>query len=132
MIFKRLVYIIMTVLVLLADSGQTIYAHTCLRTNRTKLAFTNASCCHKAAVKDGKRSFRKPSCCRINATVARQIMPSNVNPSNQIDVAAAPVFVAEIFKVSSPLSSMVATDAIGFVPESPGKADILFTRVFRC
>lgn len=132
MIFKRLVYIVMTVLVLFAGSGQTIYAHTCLKTGRTTLAFTNATCCHKKAVKNEQCSFKKPSCCQVNAAFSGQVVPATVQASGQIKVSVIPVFVQEIFNVFNPLQSVIVTDVFGLVPEPFGKSDILFTRVFRC
>ena len=132
MIFKRLVYILMTALVLFADGGQTIYAHTCLKTHSTSLALSNASCCHKKAVPLSGHVFKKPSCCFVNATMVKHGIPAQIQLVEQLKIQAPVSVVLALFSAYVAIPFITILNGRSPSPEPLRAADILFTQVFRC
>ena len=132
MIFKRLVYILMTVLVLFADGGQTIYAHTCIKTQRTILAFNSKSCCHQKAAPPGGPVFKKSSCCIVNATMVKHGLPGQISTVEQVKLST-PVVEAQGFLVGCvSVPAIFISYCRSSCSEQFHTADILFTQVFRC
>ncbi len=132
MIFKRLVYILITVLVLFADGGQTIYAHTCLKTHRTALAFNNQSCCHKKQSPLSGPVFKKPSCCIINATMVKHGVPCQIPIIEQVKLATPIIYAPGLLIAFISLPAILTSYCRSSSSELLNTADILFTRVFRC
>jgi hypothetical protein len=130
---KRMLYLLMVAVLLLADSGQTIYAHTCLKTNHTSLALSNgANCCGMKAAEKGALSFNKASCCRVTPTLIKHVAPAKVQLAARINVVIQPVFASDVFKISIPYSSDPSLYIRSSSPEPASAVDISFTQVFRC
>ena len=132
MIFKRLVYILITVLVLFADGGQTIYAHTCLKTHRTALAFNNQSCCHKKQSPLSGPVFKKPSCCVINATMVKHGVPGQIPTVEKVKLSTPIISAPGLLIAFISLPVIIISNGRSSSPEPLNTADILLTRVFRC
>jgi len=119
---------------LLADSGQTIYAHTCLKKNRTSISLTNAAtCCHKKVAGKESCSFKKQNCCQVNSTLVKQVVPGRVQTGGQFKIVLQSFVAVEIFEAyNSSTIVFICGNHRSSAPEPLGKADILFTQVFRC
>jgi hypothetical protein len=132
MIFRRLVYITFTILLLFADSGQTIYAHTCLKTNRTSITFAKVVPCCKNKATDKGISFNKANCCRVNSALMKQVVPAKIQLPTQLKIAVQVIFAGGFFNVFASGVSGLPFYISGSSPEPLSKAGILFTQVFRC
>jgi hypothetical protein len=144
MIARRLALTFLTLLILFADSGQMIYAHTCLKSNHTSLSlFTPASdccgkeettkriCCAKKAAEQKKNcALGKMDCCSVSAKYIKQSFPSGEMKLSLKEVEKPLAALVTLFAAFINIPS----DKISYIVETalpPGKADIRFTQVFR-
>lgn len=83
MLFKRFICLLTAVLLLFADSGQMLYARTCLKTGEMSLSFSPpANCGHtsqhgccknkQTANHASATNFSKGPCCSINQALVKQ------------------------------------------------------------
>lgn len=67
MFAKRIVALLLTLFILLADSGQMLYAHTCLKNNTTEFSFFKQNDCCKKTDASQCCQVKKTSCCIVNS-----------------------------------------------------------------
>lgn len=72
MLIKRFVILFFTMLLLFTDSGQMLYAHTCLKTNHTHYSISSPKHCCVNEKKESNCSITKSSCCEISSTYLKQ------------------------------------------------------------
>ena len=142
MFLKRIVTLFITLLILFADSGQMIYAHTCFKSNKTSLSlYTPDDCCDKEVSKKSccakKVSEHKDdctigdkACCSVSSKYVKQAFPNN-----EVKLSVAKVIKHALAEVNL-FSAYVAIpqNKISFhssVPLLRCKDDIRFTGVFR-
>jgi hypothetical protein len=141
MVAKRMLVGFLTLIILFADSGQMIYAHTCLQSKHTSVSLYSPagccikiektkSCCAKKAVAEKKNcALGKMPCCSVSAKYVKQSFPSNeIKLAETADLKEA-IFELPLFSVY-PLQIAQKT----FFPPVPllqSKDDIRFTGVFR-
>ncbi len=102
MLLKRVITFILTLLILFADSGQTIYAHTCLKSKRTNISIGNPKRCCAESKSTGHCTLKKSSCCEVSSKLLKQgfinqptterkevILESIVLPTSQLFVFCA-------------------------------------------
>jgi hypothetical protein len=141
MLLKRIIPVFLTLLILFADSGQMIYAHTCYKSNQTSISLFSAdtccgkekvkkNCCTKQAEEKKSCSLGKMSCCSVSSTYLKQSFPTNEVKAS----VTAPV--GEIFIELNLFSTYIIDSAPKVFLQSPppslrSKDDISFARVFR-
>lgn len=141
--FNSIVSVLLTAIILLAEAGQMVYAHTCFKSNETSFSLyapahcndekTEKSCCEKKQRSRAEECINSTeSCCGISAKYVQQSFPAREtewkNPSivKQVVFAVVP-FLTTYFSAVSPV-------AYGLVSSSP---PLLFSYssflcVFRC
>lgn len=72
MFIKRLVVLFVTFLLLFADSGQMLYAHTCLKTNHTHYSISSPKHCCVNEKDESNCSIKKSSCCEVSSKYLKQ------------------------------------------------------------
>src|SRR5687767_13181279 len=89
MFLKRMTTLILTSLILFADSGQMIYAHTCFKSMHTSFSLyapadccpkkeIAKSCCAKKAINENKNcALGKMACCSVSSKYVKQSFPAN-------------------------------------------------------
>ena len=130
MLIKRAINIFLILLILLADSGQTIYAHTCFKTKHTHYSIDKPKhCCNEQT--GTSHCIRKNStCCEVNFKYLKQNFISAQKTTSQI----APV---SVFAVFQNIFLRATQNAIELSPcKSPlllacNKSCSIFTQTFR-
>jgi|GEM_PF-1747064 len=145
MLFKRIVSILITLLILFADSGQMIYAHTCHKSNNTSFSLYSPAhcgavkvkkecCTKKKVVKHSGCALNKTNCCALSSKYVKMSFPTN-------DLQIKNIKVGEDILVALPMqlpyvnlqNSTSNPEQNGSPPlpaQSGGKHS--FTQVFRC
>ena len=138
MVLKRIITTFLTLLILFADSGQMIYAHTCFKSNHTSISlFSPGGCCVKAqstrpccvkkAAEERKQcALGKMSCCSLSAKYVKQSFPSNEIKASASKVEKQLFVLINLFSAYADQPVAIQTN-----PLPPGKVDIRFTGAFR-
>lgn len=131
MLFKRALSLLMLVLILFADSGQTVYAHTCLKSKRTSLSIGSPKhCCSTKAVTTGC-AVKKATCCEVSSKYLKQHF---VSQPVVVDVMCHQVAVlpqSQVFvpRMVQPVVSLAANTSPP--PVAFAKSAGTFTQTFR-
>ncbi len=143
MLLKRIACLLFTALILLADSGQTIYAHTCIKEDHTIIGLmapphcdeeaevkADACCAKKAAQKQADCALGISECCKVKSTFIKQFFPNRLA---QEDIAIIAVFalVNPLCKIQLPLLNTVAVYTPSNNSPPPLSYTPEFTGVFR-
>jgi len=128
--FKQVLTFIIALLILFADSGQTIYARTCLKSKQTHLSLTQPKGCCGTASKHNSCHLKKSACCEVSAKLLKGNF-INSNLVNQDGIALpALLYVANAFSFSSPQPAISKPlPSLAFLP--PGIVAGAFTHTFR-
>lgn len=134
MLSKRIICFLLTAVLLLADSGQMIYAHTCFKSHQTAISLskTSTACCKTVADKVTHQArLQKSSCCSVNSQYIKQAPGSEMRfdfSKLQLPVQPVALFVVENVPVllKSP-QGLIHTSNL-----SSNKSNSLYTSVFRC
>jgi hypothetical protein len=144
MFMKRFICILITSIILLADSGQMIYAHTCLKSGNVSLSLTKpgANCCPVPEVKHSccakKEALKKAAivshkaCCALSAKYIKQSFPTNkaeVEKKIELPVVVLPLNIFKAYAVSTGNYILAQSNA---PPIIQGEEHISFTQVIRC
>lgn len=79
MFLKRFILLLTTLLLLFADSGQTLYAHTCIKSKHTHITIGEPKhCCSEKSTKN-HCGIKKASCCEITFKYLKQNFVSDSN-----------------------------------------------------
>jgi hypothetical protein len=142
MFLRRIAVACLTLLILFADSGQMIYAHTCLKSNRTSLSlFAPGNCCikkenkrsccaKKAAEQEKSCTLGKMSCCSVSTKYIKQSFPSNEVKYSELKAGKDVVIELNLFSAYPPHSAQ-QNFSYAAIPLPRCKDDIRFTQVFR-
>ena len=128
---KRAVSLLMLVLILFADSGQTIYAHTCLKSKRTHLSIGSPKHCCSAKAVANNCTIRKATCCEVSSRylkqnfVSQQVVPDVVLH----EVAVLPQSQVFVPRVVQPVIILAANTSPPLIALS--KSSATFTQTFR-
>ena len=108
MLFKKLIHLFITLLILFADSGQTIYAHTCLKTKHTHLSIGKPKHCCADEQKSETSQLKKTSCCEVSSTYLKQNFSlEEINTSLQ-NLPTATLLFLEKSKMYFPAFSLLS------------------------
>jgi len=130
MLLKRGITFIITVLILFADSGQTIYAHTCLKTKHTHISIGRPKHCCAEKKMDGKCVIKKSSCCEVSSKYLKQDFINQQTQVKEVTATVAVLPVSQIF-ISSPVNVVTLNQANTSPPIVFSKSENTFTQTFR-
>ena len=130
MLLKRVVTFLLTAIILFADSGQTIYAHTCLKTKHTHISIGEPKHCCLEKKETSKCTVKKSSCCEVNSKYLKQNFIIQQTEVKQITAVVAILSLAQIFQLlPNIISNERATNTSP--PFALCKSAITFTQAFR-
>ncbi len=99
MFLKRFILLLTTLLLLFADSGQTLYAHTCLKSKHTHVTIGEPKhCCQESKTKN-HCGIKKATCCEITSKYLKQnfiVQPVNKNTEVHSDIETYEVYKIEL------------------------------------
>jgi len=130
MLLKRMVTFVLTLLILFADSGQTIYAHTCLKSKHTHISLGQPKhCCGEKKESNGCNITKAP-CCEISSRYLKQdfISRQTIVAPTIVEVAVlsfSPFFIA--YQCEKTTSNYSNTSP----PGTFSKSKDTFTQTFR-
>lgn len=130
MLLKRGITFIITLLILFADSGQTIYAHTCLKTKHTHISIGEPKHCCTDEIAEGNCVIKKSSCCEVSSKYLKQDFINQQTEVKEVTVTVAVLPVSQIF-ISSPVNAVALNQAKTSPPIVFGKSENTFTQTFR-
>lgn len=140
MLFRRVLSLLLLVLILFADSGQTIYAHTCLKSNNTSFSLLSPahcpvkkevvkSCCAKRQTLSAETCrLGKASCCSVTSKFVKQAFPGRFIELKAVKQFASAAGIATYnfcFTAQQAIASPIYSTPPYPAPSSP------FTGVFR-
>jgi hypothetical protein len=130
MVLRRFTVLALTLIILLADSGQTIYAHTCNKTKQTHVSLGQPKhCCAKKVT--NTCGIKKSSCCEVSSKLLKQGFVNKPVSVNEFESAAGQVVrLFELFQVY-----LAQTECLTAGNTSPPiayeKSRCTFTQTFR-
>jgi hypothetical protein len=130
MLFKRVLTFIITLLILFADSGQTIYAHTCFKSKQTHYSIVSNKHCCGQVTKVAGCVIKKSACCEVNSKYLKANFINNATEVNHPVSVPAVAVAKSIVDFSIPLIpafSFVKPQSDYVFPVSAGS----FTHTFR-
>ncbi len=142
MLFKRSIIFAITCIILFADSGQMVYAHTCFKLNHTYFSLyapdeccaeerVHKSCCNKEEVQErAKCNVGKSDCCSVSAKYFKQSFPTTEPKLLKETVLETPTTGITFFRIYIS-DSFARIFQISSPPLLYSKADIHLTQVFR-
>lgn len=145
MLLKRIVSVLITLLILFADNGQMIYAHTCLKSNNTSFSLYSPAhcgavkvkkecCTKKKVVEHDNCALGKMSCCAVNSKYVKMSFPTNDLQIKNIKIADEVLVALPMQLPYVNIQSVPANPQQNSSPPLPlqsnGKHS--FTQVFRC
>lgn len=129
MFAKRTIAFLLTMFILFADSGQMLYAHTCLKTNTTEFSFFKQTDCCKKANPDKCCQIKKTSCCVVSAAYLKlhfSQAPNFTKHSLAVDIHFLPqAFAPNVL----PTTSCKVIHRLPLIPTS--KSNNAFTCTYR-
>jgi hypothetical protein len=143
MFFKRLLSLLIASIILFAESGQVVYAHTCFKSNETSFSLYSPahcndekiekSCCAKKQQITPEACVKgKESCCGVSSKYVQQSFPTHETELKK-PVAAKSVFSALSFYVTTPgFVPTVVTACVASSPPLIVQYFASFLCVFRC
>ena len=133
MFFKRYMCVVLCLLLLIADSGQVLFAHTCLKAKHTSYSLsTSKGCCNNINATTGALSFRKASCCEVSSKYVKQSPSTQSGTAHVIKLTPHVFVVTQLFE---PVPSIIPVSShLSFLSASypVSKDNIPFLQVFRC
>ena len=130
MLLKRAVTFLLTLLILFADSGQTIYAHTCLKTKHTHISIGQPKHCCSDTKAEGNCVIKKSSCCEVSSKYLKQDFINQQTEVKEVMATVAVLPVSEIF-ISSPVKVIALNQTNTSPPIVFSKSENIFTQTFR-
>ncbi len=125
--------VVLCLLLLIADSGQVLFAHTCLKAKHTSYSLSiSKGCCNNINATTGALSFRKASCCEVSSKYVKQ-SPSTQSGTAHVIKLIPHVFAAtQLFETILPVTSIINRLSLSSSSPTISKDDIPFLQVFRC
>lgn len=138
MLFKRFVCLLTVLLLLFADSGQMLYARTCLKTGQLSFSFTQPdncnhttehACCARKHRNHQSSSVSKAPCCAVAQTLIKQAISGSYAP--QYNETAPKAVVTTISFVLAPVIVAYTLPLQQAQAPPPTRYSADFTGVFR-
>ena len=113
-----------------ADSGQTIYAHTCLKSKHTHLSIGQPKNCCAEKIVAGTCEVKKSSCCEVSSKYLKQdFVSEQVVPDILVyDVVVSAVSQLFVVAIQQPCIEYAANSS---PPLNVAKSESTFTQTFR-
>jgi hypothetical protein len=141
--FKRFVSILLTAIILFAEAGQVVYAHTCFKSNETSFSLyspahckdevVEKSCCAKKQQTKSEECIKgKESCCGVSAKYVQQSFPTHETELKKPAIAKDVLLpVAFLIPISYSFPFSVANNIISSPPRI-GQHSSSFLCIYRC
>ena len=129
MLLKRAITFILTLIILFADSGQTIYAHTCLKSRQTHISIGQPKHCCAENNTTSQCTIKKSNCCEISSKYLKQDFINQQTEAKAVELVVAVLSGFQIFvlvKEDLVLHYNNTSPPLGF-----SKSEITFTHSFR-
>ncbi|MFN8288113.1 MAG: hypothetical protein U0V74_15260 [Chitinophagales bacterium] len=142
MLFKRALCVLFTFLILLADSGQTLYAHTCVKKDKTAIGIVvtisntgsniggNSCCAKKQLQAQGHCSVSRPHCCIVKSAFIKHFFPLRFTAEKKFTLNPASVTPVSP-KINLPVNAAVTYKGTHINPPPRLLSQAQFTGVFR-
>lgn len=132
MFLTRSINILLIVIMFFADSGHTIYAHTCLKKKQTNISLNYTQSCCSDRDSNSDYSIKKASCCEVASKHLKINSVSEVNSINSIiTLIAADIYCTTLF-VIQPSTAVNAVTKNNSPPLFASvKSGNVFTQTFR-
>ncbi len=129
MFLKRSVHFLLVVLLLFADSGMTLYAHTCHKTKGTQISIGSPK--HKCKNEQGKSNctIKKTSCCDVSSKYIKQNLIFKEIETVSVYLPVKAILITEIFTLPQLLNTSFSI--FSNPPPLNIKAEGTFTQTFR-
>ncbi len=130
MLLKRAIIFVLTLIILFADSGQTIYAHTCLKTMHKHISIGQPKHCCAESKTTSHCTIKKSNCCEVSSKYLKQdfINQQTETKATNLQVALLPFIQAFILVKAEEL-------VLNYNNTSPplvfSKSENTFTQTFR-
>lgn len=142
MFFRRFISLFLVMLILLAESGQTVFAHTCYKSHTTsyslyapsvcKMTPVNKRCCDaKQTDKADHCKLSKTSCCGVSAVFVKHSFPANNYEIHPTEVQQS-VFSLLPLVIVYPTSDFSTSSSFAHSPPLSFLHSTVFLQVFRC
>ena len=130
MLLKRVITFLLTTIILFADSGQTIYAHTCLKTKHTHISVGQPKHCCSEKRETNHCTIKKSSCCEVSSKYLKQDFINQQTETKEITSIVAILPLSQIFQL---LPIAISTNRVTNTspPFALCKSAITFTQTFR-
>ena len=129
MLLKRAITFILTLIILFADSGQTIYAHTCLKSRQTHISIGQPKHCCAENNTTSQCTIKKSNCCEISSKYLKQDFINQQTEAKAVKLEVAVLLCSQVFvlvKEDLVLHYNNISPPLGF-----SKSEITFTQSFR-
>lgn len=128
MLKARLFAWIMILALLIADSGQVLYAHTCLKSKHTHYSLNKPShCCSKKVTNDC--AIQKSNCCEVTSLYAKQSFQTDNFDFRQFVQAVPIMWKVNLFEAFA--LTLNEPRPVTFTPLPAHKHEPGFIQVFR-
>ena len=131
MLLKRVITFILTLLILFADSGQTIYAHTCLKSKHTNISIGAPKGCCAEKNSASHCTLKKSSCCEVSSKLLKQgFINQPTTEAKAVTLEAKVLPTSQLFVFSAP-QSVIPNLSNTSPPPVLCKSENTFTQTFR-
>ncbi len=130
MFIKRFAVLFLTFLLLFADSGQMLYAHTCLKTKHTHYSISTPKHCCADTKAEANCGFKKSTCCEVSSKYLKQNFVRQETVTNETSVMQQNYFPVHVFSyavTSVTKTSSVFAEPLALLVQSSN----VFTQNFR-
>ncbi len=142
MFFKRFISLLLVVLILMAESGQTVFAHTCYKSHTTSYSLYSPQACNTAPVKQSCCDTEQPgetdhcklsktACCGLSSVFVKYSFPANNFEIQKTEVQQAMLSLLPLVMVY-PISEFSTPSSFAHSPPLFRLHSAVFLQVFRC
>jgi hypothetical protein len=130
MLLKRAIIFVLTLIILFADSGQTIYAHTCLKSKHTHISIGQPKHCCAESKTTSHCTIKKSNCCEVSSKYLKQDFINQQTETKAVELEVAVLPVTHVFVLVEE-----ETLVLNYNNTSPplvfSKSENTFTQTFR-
>ncbi len=130
MLLKRATTLILTLIILFADSGQTIYAHTCLKSKHTHISIGQPKHCCAESKTTSHCTIKKSNCCEVSSKYLKQDFINQQTETRAVSLEVAVLPFTQAF-ILVKAEELVLNYSNTSHPLVFSKSENTFTQTFR-